>query len=234
MADMLNKSMLKKSVAEFIGTFGLVFAGTGAIMINQLMDGQVTHLGVGLSFGLAVGTMVFATGHISGAHINPAVTVAFAVSRHFPWKNVPYYLAAQLAGAACASLALLAILGDVADMGATLPSGSDLQSLGLEIALTFFLMFVIMAVATDVRAAGGVAALAIGGTVGLEAIFAGPISGASMNPARSLGPALVGWTWSSQWLYIVGPLAGAAAASLAYSWLRGEEHYTGKPDEGEG
>lgn len=225
--------MLKKSAAEFIGTFGLVFAGTGAIMINQLMDGQLTHLGVGLTFGL-VGAMVFATGHISGAHINPAVTIAFAVSRHFPWKNIPYYLAAQLAGAVSASLVLLAILGDVADMGATLPSGSDLQSLGLEIVLTFFLMFVIMAVATDVRAVGQGAALAIGGTVGLEAIFAGPISGASMNPARSLGPALVGWTWSSQWLYIVGPLTGAAAASLAYWWLRGEEHYAGKADEDEG
>ena len=225
--------MLKKSVAEFIGTFGLVFAATGAIMVNQLTDGQVTHLGAGLTVGMAVGVMVFATGHISGAHINPAVTIAFAVSRHFPWKNVPYYLAAQLAGAVSDILVLLGILGDVAAMGATLPSGSDLQSLGLEIVLTFFLMFVIMAVATDARAAGQVAALAIGGTVGLEAIFAGPISGASMNPARSLGPALVGWTWSSQWLYIVGPLVGAAAASLAYWWLRGEEHYTGKVDEGE-
>ena len=232
MADMLNTSMLKRSVAEFIGTFGLVFAGTGAIMVDQLMGGQLTHLGVGLSFGLAVGAMIFATGHISGAHINPAVTIAFAVSRHFPWKNVPYYLAAQLAGAASASLVLLAILGDVADMGATLPSGSDLQSLGLEIVLTFFLMFVIMAVATDVRAVGQGAALAIGGTVGLEAIFAGPISGASMNPARSLGPALVGEVWSSHWVYWLGPLAGAAAGALVYRWFQGANGLS--PDEREG
>ncbi len=213
--------MLRPCVAEFIGTFGLVFAGTGAIMVNDLSGGQVTRLGVGITFGLIVASMIFATGHISGAHINPAVTLAFAVSRHFPWKRVPLYIVAQVAGASTASLALVALLGDVADMGATLPTGGDAQALGLEMLLTFFLMFVIMAVATDARAEGGLAAIAIGATVGLESIFAGPIAGASMNPARSLGPALVGCTWSSQWLYVVGPVVGAAVAAVVYTWLRG-------------
>ena len=213
--------MLKACVAEFIGTFGLVFAGTGSIMVNDLSGGQVTHLGIGLTFGLIVAAMVFATGHISGAHINPAVTLAFALRRHFPWKGVPFYIVAQSAGAVASSLTLLALLGDVAHMGATVPTGSDGQALGLEVVLTFFLMFVIMAVATDARAEGSLAALAIGATVALESTFAGPIAGASMNPARSLGPAVVGWTWTSQWLYVVGPVAGAAASALVYAWLRG-------------
>ena len=209
----------RRCVAELVGTFGLVFAGTGAIMIDGLSGGQVTNLGVGITFGLIVATMIYATGHISGAHINPAVTLAFAIARHFPWKEVPIYWGAQLAGAALASLVLRALLGLVTDMGATVPAGSAEQSLGLEILLTFFLMFVVMAVATDTRAAGQAAALAIGGAVGLEAIFAGPISGASMNPARSFGPALVGWLWWSHWIYWVGPVAGASAAALLYRWL---------------
>ena len=196
-------------------------------MVDNISGGQVTHLGIGLTVGLIVAAMIFATGHVSGAHINPAVTLAFAISRHFPWKSVPCYIAAQLAGAVSASLVLFALLGNVAHMGATLPTGSDAQALGLEIVLAFFLMFVIMAVATDARAEGSLAAIAIGATIALESTFAGPISGASMNPARSLGPALVGWTWSSQWLYVVGPVAGAAVAALVYTWLRGPENRRG-------
>ncbi len=220
--------MIKRCAAEFIGTFGLVFAGAGAVMTDHLSGGQVTGVGMGLATGLMVCVMIFALGHVSGAHINPAVTVGFAVGRHFPWRVVPLYVAAQMAGAVAAGGCLLALLGDVAAMGATLPSGDALQSLGFEAVLAFILMLVIMSVTTDVRAQGSLAALAIGATVGLEVIFAGPISGASMNPARSLGPALVGWTWTSQWVYVVGPVAGAAAAALVYRWLRGPESSTGR------
>ena len=211
---------LRRFVSEMIGTFGLVFAGTGAIMIDEISGGQVTHVGIGLTFGLIVAAMIYATGHISGAHINPAVTLAFALARQFPWRETPFYWAAQLGGAALASLALLGLLGDTAGMGATMPAGEAWRSAGLEVVLTFFLMFVIMAVATDVRAVGQAAALAIGATVALMAIFAGPISGASMNPARSFGPALMGGAWAFHWIYWVGPIIGAAAAAVVYRWLR--------------
>ena len=214
----------RRCAAEFIGTFSLVFAGTGAIIINDLSGGEVTQVGIGLTFGLIVAAMVYATGHISGAHINPAVTLGFCLTRHFPLKEMPVYWAAQLGGAAIASLSLRALFGVVADLGATLPAGSTSQSFGLEIVLTFFLMFVIMAVATDVRAVGPTAALAIGGTVGLDSIFAGQISGASMNPARSFGPALVGSVWTDHWVYWASPAIGAGIGSLFYKCLRGREH----------
>jgi glycerol uptake facilitator-like aquaporin len=148
------------------------------------------------------------------------VTTAFALVRHFPVRRVPGYWTAQLAGAAVAAVALRAILGDVASLGTTLPAGSEGQSFALEAVLTFFLMLVIMAVATDTRAVGEAAAIAIGATVGLDAMFGGPISGASMNPARSLGPALVAGVMQSQWLYVAGPIVGSAAAGFLYRWLR--------------
>lgn len=222
-------------VAEAIGTFGLVFAGCGAIMIDRLSKGQITHVGVGLVFGLIITVMIYALGHISGAHLNPAVTLAFVLVRHFPVRRLLLYWSAQLVGATFAALCLRFLLGDVASLGMTLPAGNGgaWQSFGLETILAFFLMLVIMAMATDTRAVGQAAALAIGATVALEALFAGPISGASMNPARSLGPALVSWTWTAQWVYLTGPFLGAIAGALIYRWLReaGMKPYTSSRKE---
>lgn len=215
-------TLLVQSVAEIIGTFGIVFAGCGAIVIDTLSKGQITHVGVSLVFGLIVTVMIYALGHISGAHLNPAVTLAFVLVRHFPVRRLPFFWGAQLIGATLAALCLRFLFGNVASLGTTLPAGSGgaWQSFGLEIFLTFFLMFLIMAMATDTRAVGQSAALAIGAMIALEALFAGPISGASMNPARSLGPALVSGTWTAQWIYLAGPFLGAIAGALLYRWLR--------------
>jgi MIP family channel proteins len=215
-----RRTLAQRAVAEAIGTFALVFAGTGAVVINAETNGAVGHVGVALTFGLIVMAMIYATGHISGAHINPAVTIAFWAARHFPSQLVPVYLIAQIVGAVSASLLLRVMFGNLASLGATQPRDGAGQSFALEIVLTFVLMFVIMAVATDVRAVGQSAAIAIGGTVGLEALFAGPISGASMNPARSLAPAIVANHWDSQWTYVVGPIAGALIGAFVYAALR--------------
>ena len=180
------------------------------------------HVGVAISFGLVIMAMIYAVGHISGAHFNPAVSFAFAISRHFPWPRVVGYWTAQLLGALTAAAILRGSLGNLAHTGATLPSGSQAQSFLWELVLTFFLMFVIMAVATDTRAVGEAAAIAIGGTVGLDAMFGGPISGASMNPARSFGPALVSGELHALWLYIAAPLAGATLGALVYEFIRAD------------
>jgi aquaporin NIP len=209
-------------VAELIGTFALVFAGAGAIMVDAKTH-ALGHVGVAISFGLVIMIMIYAVGHISGAHFNPAVSFAFALTRHFPWPRAAAYWVAQTAGALIAAAVLRGSIGNVAHVGATLPAGSQGQSFLWEIVLTFFLMFVILAVATDTRAVGEAAAIAIGGTVGLDAMFGGPISGASMNPARSLGPAFVSGDLHALWLYIVAPLVGAALGALAYQFVRGEQ-----------
>lgn len=207
--------------AEAIGTFALVFFGAGAIMVDE-KTGALGHVGIALTFGLVIMAMIYAVGHISGAHFNPAVTFAFALTRHFPWSRAVGYATAQVVGALSAALLLRASLGDLANIGATLPSGSASQAVLWETVLTFFLMFVIMAVATDTRAVGEAAALAIGGTVALDALFGGPVTGASMNPARSVGPAIAAAELSELWIYIAAPLVGASLGALAYQLLRDE------------
>ena len=219
---MLGTSVARALVAESIGTFALVFAGCGAIMVDAETR-ALGHVGVAITFGLVIMVMIYALGHVSGAHFNPAVTIAFVLTRHFPLSRAVLYLAAQISGAIVAAALLRASLGDVADVGATVPAGSDGQSFLWEVVLTFFLMLVIMAVATDSRSVGEAAALAIGGTVGLDAMFGGPVSGASMNPARSLGPALVSGETRALWIYLTAPLLGAALGAIAYQFLRGDQ-----------
>lgn len=223
MGDGLARSL----VAEAIGTFALVFAGAGAVMVDAKTQ-ALGHVGVAITFGLVIMVMVYALGHISGAHFNPAVSFAFALTRHFPWPRVGAYWIAQAAGALAAAAILRASLGNIADVGATVPAGSQGQSFLWELVLTFFLMFVIMAVATDTAAVGEAAAIAIGATVGLNAMFGGPVSGASMNPARSLGPALMAAELHALWLYVLAPLLGAALGALAYQVVRGEPTRTGE------
>ena len=213
-------SVYSRELAEFVGTFTLVFAGTGAVMVNEISQGAITHLGVSFVFGAVVAALIYALGHISDAHFNPAVTLAFWSSGFFRRRQVLPYVVAQLLGAIAASLLLRVSLGDVASLGATLPLNDDwLQSLVLETVLTFILMLVILGSGLDRRAKSGFAGLAIGLTVGLEAAFMGPITGASMNPARSLGPALVGDLWAHQWVYWVAPIFGAQLAVWVYGVL---------------
>jgi aquaporin NIP len=215
--------LARRALAEGFATFALVFAGCGAIVADARSSGALGTVGVGLVFGLVIMVMVYATGHLSGAHINPAVTVAFTLTRHFPARDAMAYVGAQLAGAAAGAFVLLmAWPAEPARLGATAPSVSTASALLYEVVLTAFLMFVIMAVATDTRAVGAAAAIAIGGTVGLDALFGGPVTGASMNPARSFGPALAAGEWRDFWIYVAGPLAGAALGALGYQLVRGE------------
>jgi len=216
-------SLARRSGAEGLAAFALVFAGCGAIVADEVYGGALGTVGVALVFGLIIMVMVYATGHLSGAHINPAVTVAFTLTRHFPARDAAAYVAAQLTGALLAALLLLAIWPEQpAELGATIPSVGSGSAFVYEIVLSALLMFVIIAVATDTRAVGAAAAIAIGGTVGLDALFGGPVTGASMNPARSFGPALASGEWSDFWLYTLGPVIGAAVGALAYQLIRGE------------
>jgi len=213
----------RRAAAEGLAAFALVFAGCGAAVTNARYADSLGTVGIALVFGLVIMAMVYATGHLSGAHINPAVTLAFTLTRHFPARDALAYVGAQLAGATAAAVLLLGIWTDTpARLGATVPTVGSGSALLYEIVLTAFLMFVIMAVATDTRAVGAAAAIAIGGTVGLDALVGGPVTGASMNPARSFGPALAAGEWRSFWVYLAGPTIGAAAGALAYQAVRGE------------
>jgi len=231
----MDQSLLlpRRAAAEGLAVFALVFAGCGAAVANAEYGEALGTVGIGLVFGLVIMVMVYATGHLSGAHINPAVTLAFVLTRHFPRNEAAAYIAAQAAGATLAAVLLLAVWPDQpAELGATVPTIGAGSALAYEIVLTAFLMFVIMAVATDTRAVGAAAAIAIGGTVALDALFGGPVTGASMNPARSFGPALASGTWTDFWIYLAGPIIGAAAGALAYQSIRGHPTASTPHDDG--
>ena len=212
---------MRKTLAEFLATFALVFAGTGAIVVNQQGGGVIGHAGVAAVFALIVIAMIHTFGDVSGAHMNPAVTLAFAVARRFAWRDLPGYFAAQFAGAIAASALLKFLFPASSTLGATLPSGSEQQSLILEIVLTAMLMLVVLSVSSGAKEKGVTAGIAIGAMVGLEALFAGPICGASMNPARSLAPALVSGHLEHLWLYLVATFGGALLAIPLCALLRG-------------
>lgn len=217
-------TLRRRCLAEGVAAFVLVFAGCGAIVVDGERGGGLGTLGIAVAFGLAIMVMIYATGHVSGAHINPAVTIAFAAARHFPVRDAFAYVPAQLGGAVAGALALrIAWDGAPADLGATTPSVGTGAALLYEVVLTAILMFVITAVATDTRAVGAAAAIAVGGAVALDAAVGGPVTGASMNPARSLGPAIVAWEWGDQWIYVVAPIAGALVGALVYGALRSTE-----------
>jgi aquaporin NIP len=223
MSTLARPELPRRALAEGIAVFALVFAGCGAIVADAQYDGALGTVGVAVAFGLIIMAMVYATGHLSGAHINPAVTLAFTLTRHFPARDAVVYVGAQLSGAVAGAALLLAIWPDrPADLGATMPTVGVGSTLVYEAAMTAILMFVIMAVATDTRAVGAAAAIAIGGTIALNSLFGGPVTGASINPARSFGPALASGEWTHFWIYVLGPAAGASIGALAYQLVRGE------------
>jgi aquaporin NIP len=214
-------SLARRCFAEAFATFALVFAGCGAIVLDSERAGSLGVTGIAAVFGLVIMAMIYATGHLSGAHINPAVTIAFTAARHFPIREAAMYIPAQLVGAV-AGAGLLDLLweGTPADLGATIPTVGAGSAVVYELVMTAFLMFVITAVATDTRAVGAAAAIAIGGTVALDSLFGGGVTGASMNPARSFGPALVANVWTDFWVYLIGPVVGAVMGVLAYTAAR--------------
>lgn len=212
---------MNKLAAEFFATFALVFAGTGAIVINDASGGAITHAGIALTFGLVVLAMIYTVGDVSGAHLNPAVTLGFFAAGRCDLKTVGGYLASQLLGATAASLLLRFLFPQNQTLGLTLPAGSVLQSFILEVVLTFILMWVILSVSTGAKEKGITAGIAVGSVIALEAMFAGPISGASMNPSRSLGPALVSMHFSQLWVYLLAPILGALLAGPICRLIRG-------------
>jgi aquaporin NIP len=211
---------MKKYIAEFIGTFALVFCGTGAIIINQETGGVITHAGVAATFGLIVMCLIYTFGEISGAHFNPAVTLGFTLAGKFERSAIIPYIGSQIAGAFLATFILKFLFPANRDLGATLPAGSSMQSFVLEVILTFLLMLVILNVSQGSKETGLFAGIAIGGTVLLEAMFAGPICGASMNPVRSLSPAVVSGNLSDLWIYLLAPVLGAGFATLIWRVMR--------------
>ncbi|HAS39622.1 MAG TPA: aquaporin [Microscillaceae bacterium] len=211
---------MKKYVAEVLGTFTLVFCGTGAVIINQQAQGVVTHMGIAVTFGLIVMALIFAFGRLSGAHINPAVSIAFAITPIFPKKDLLPYIIAQVIGALLASGVLRLLFPTATTLGETLPAGSEMQSFVLEIILTYFLMLVILMVSQSTPEVSQYTAIAVGAVVLLEALFAGPITGASMNPARSIGPALVAGNLQSLWVYILAPIVGALLATFSWQYFK--------------
>jgi len=213
---------MKKYAAEFLGAFALVFAGTGAIIVNDVTGGAISHAGVALTFGLIVLAMIYAFGDISGAHLNPAVTLGFFLAWRFEARLLAPYILSQILGAIAASGLLRLLFPGHPTLGATLPAGSEFQSFTLELVLTFFLMLVILSVSSGAKEKGVTAGIAIGAMIALEAMFAGPICGASMNPARSLAPALVTMRFGHLWLYLAAPVLGAALASAACRCVREE------------
>ena len=215
--------MSKRLISEIIATFALVFCGTGAMVINDFTGGTVTHVGVAITFGLIVMGMIYAFGDISGAHMNPAVTIGFAYAKKFPWKEVPGYVLAQLIGAFLASGLLLYLFPESQTLGATLPGLSAMKVFIFEIILTFFLMVVIINVSTGSKEIGVVAGIAIGSIVLLEAMFAGPITGASMNPARSIAPAVVSGNLADLWIYIFAPIIGCLLAVVSCKLVKSEQ-----------
>ena len=208
--------------AEVFGTALLVFFGPGSAVISAYQDGAITLEGIAAANGVVIMVLIYSLGHISGAHFNPAVTIAFSLFRHFQPRDVAPYIAAQCAGALLGALLLWALFGGAIESGVTGPSSTDAQSFGMEVVLTFALMFVIIAVATDARAVGQAAAIAIGATVFIDVLIGGPISGGSMNPARSLGPAVVAGQLSGYWIYLLAPIIGAALGAFAYTSVRGD------------
>jgi aquaporin Z len=226
------KESVRLYFAEGLGAFFLVFAATGAIIVNVLYEGVITHAGVAAVWGLTVMSIIYAVGDVSGAHINPAVTIGFWIARRFPGERVVPYILSQCAGAIAASFVLSLLFGRDTSLGATMPVGPEMQSFALEILLTFFLMFVILSVAAGSKEKGIMAGIAIGAVVGIEAMFAGPVSGASMNPARSLGPALVSFRLAHLWIYLSAPLIGAALAVPAFGMVYGRAAGGDRADEG--
>lgn len=207
-------------VAEIIATFLLVFVTCGSAALSASDEQRVSKLGASVAGGLIVTVMIYAVGHISGAHMNPAVTLAFAAVRHFPWKQVPFYVAAQLTGSISASFTLRVLLNPIKHVGTTSPAGTELQALVMEIVVTFSMMFITSAVATDTKAIGELAGIAVGSAVCITSILAGPVSGGSMNPARTLGPALASSYYKGIWVYLLGPVMGTLMGAWAYNIIR--------------